>query len=216
MIRIRKSNETPGSLRSSNCKKYDSEDVKEVLYSDHDGKCYLCEQATGKSFEIEHLRAKAKYPEFEFKWNNLFLACPYCNGRKPNQLDKFFDPCTNNIEDLIEQRILFAENKIEFKGNQNSNASIQTISLLERLLNGKSGIRDFKGQLLYKDIEREIVFFMELLLAYKSDSRDINKQAVIDSINLRKEFLGFKYWIIRDDVDLFDVFKDYISWNKGN
>lgn len=77
MIRIRKSAEIPLSLQTLNCSEYDGEDVREILYNDHDGKCYLCEQKIGKSFQIEHLKAKAVgfHPELKFTWANLLLAC---------------------------------------------------------------------------------------------------------------------------------------------
>lgn len=161
MIRLRKDTNIPLSLQSVECNKYDDEDVRKTLYTDQDGKCYLCEQKTGKSFEIEHLKAKAEgfYPELKFTWSNLFLACPYCNGRKPNHLVNLPNPVEHNIEDLIEQCISFSRNKVEFKSKETSISICETIDLLDKLLNGKFGIRDVKANILYKDIEREIVFF---------------------------------------------------------
>lgn len=55
---------------------------------------------------------------------------------------------------------------------------------------------------------------MELLLKYRSDHHEINKQAIIDCLNKSKEFLGFKYWIIKDNDDLNEEFSDHIVWNK--
>lgn len=216
MIRVRKSAEIPRSLQVFNCSEYDGDDVRKLLFNDHDGKCYLCEQKIGKSFQIEHLKAKAVgfYPELKFIWSNLFLACPYCNGRKPNNIDQIIDPTTINIEDVIEQRVDFAENKVVHQSMQQSDSINQTINVLEKLFNGKSGLRDFKVQVLYKDLQREISFFMELLRIYRSDRQNINKQAIIDCLNISKEFLGFKYWIIIDNVEFKEEFCDYIIWNK--
>jgi hypothetical protein len=216
MIRVRKNKETPKSLLAGNCNRYDGDDVKEALYSDQVGKCYLCEQTTGKDFEIEHLKAKAEgfYPELKFTWSNLFLACPYCNGRKPNEFTDLFDPSENNVEEIIEQRILFPKNKIELKSNQDSPSALQTINLLDRLLNGKSGVRDIKGNILYKDMERELIFFMGLLTKYKEEQNNTNKQAIIDCLDISKEFLGFKYWIIKDNDSLYSEFSSFVVWNK--
>ncbi len=58
MIRVRKSTDTPRSLQLENCHHYDGQDVQESLYSDQYGKCYLCEQETHKTFQIEHLKPK--------------------------------------------------------------------------------------------------------------------------------------------------------------
>lgn len=216
MIRVKKSNDVPLSLQIPNCTRYDGEDVRELLFNDHFGKCYLCEQQTGKSFEIEHLKAKAEgfYPELRYSWGNLFLACPYCNGRKPNDFDQLLDPTTVNIEDIIEQRINFSDSKVINRSCQKNESTNQTISVLNRLFNGKSGLRDVKGQILYKDLQREISFFMELLIKYRLDHHETNKQAIIDCLHISKEFLGFKYWIIRDNEDLNQEFCRYIVWNK--
>jgi len=216
MIRVRKSTEIPLSLQSPNCSRYDGEDVREVLFNDHDGKCYLCEQKIRKSFQIEHLKAKADgyYPELRYSWSNLFLACPYCNGRKPNDFDQILVPTSVNIEDIIEQRINFGDSLVVHQSKQQTKSINHTISVLDRLFNGRSGLRDFKGQLLYEDLQREISFFMELLLKYRSDHDEINKQAIIDCLHRSKEFLGFKYWIIRDNDLLNQEFSDFIVWNK--
>jgi uncharacterized protein (TIGR02646 family) len=216
MIRVRKSIEVPQSLQAQNCNKYDSEDVKVVLYENQNGKCYLCEQKTRKSFEIEHFKAKTEgyYPELKFTWSNLFLSCPYCNGRKSNDFNHLLNPIDDDIEEIIEQRILFDKNRVEFESSHHSESIKQTICLLDKLLNGKSGIRDIKGQILYKDIERETMFFMELLLKYRLESNQTNKQAVIDCLHVSKEFLGIKFWIMKDNINLYNEFKSYLVWNK--
>src|ERR1700722_16017775 len=98
MIRVRKSAEIPASLLVANCNSYDGQDVQEALVTDQHEKCYLCEQKTTKSFQIEHHKAKAAgyHPELKYTWSNLFLTCGYCNGRKPNDFD-LLDPVHHNI-----------------------------------------------------------------------------------------------------------------------
>ena len=217
MIRIRKSADIPQSLQVVNCSKYDGQDVQDALYEDQDGKCYLCEQKTHKDFQIEHLKAKAEgyHPELRCTWSNLFLSCPYCNGRKPNDFDELLDPTKNNIEDIIQQYIIFDKNKVELTKTQDSESIRQTINLLDILFNGKSGIRDKRGQILYDDIQREVIFFMELLNQYRSANSQTNRQAIIDSLEIHKEFLGLKYWIIKNDSAFYSEFKDYLCWNRS-
>lgn len=214
MIRINKTAETPPSLSMVNCNHYNGQDVQNTLYADQHGKCYLCEQETHKNFEIEHLKPKTDgyYPDLKFSWTNLFLVCGYCNGRKPN-CSEIIDPSVNNIEDLITHRIDLYSKKVEFQ-NTPTDLNVQhTTELLDKLFNGKSQIRDKKGEILYEDLNREISFFLEMLLYYKSDSSEVNKQIIIDLLHISKEFLGFKYWIIRDS-SLYDEFKEYMVWNK--
>lgn len=210
MIRVFKTEKIPESLQKSNCNHYDRQDVQNALVADQYRKCYLCEQDTHHSFEIEHLKPQADYPELKFKWENLFLACPYCNGRKPNSA-LILDPTENNIENIIEQRIEGKE--IIFKSQVKDKATQQTIKLLSKLFNGESGLRDVKCQQLFKDVEQEITCFFELLVYYKTNPTDENRDALIDSLKINKEFLGFKYWII-NDFGFIEEFRDEVIWNK--
>jgi hypothetical protein len=214
MIRVNKTAETPPSLLVENCNRYDGHDVQSALYTDQHGKCYLCEQETHKNFEIEHLKPKAEgyYPELEYKWTNLFLACKYCNGRKPNNLE-ILNPLNLNIEDVITHKFDINLGKIEFLSNTDDPNTLETTKLLSILFNGKSNLRDIKGKILFDDLNREILNFLKMLLQYKSNSKEENKQIIIDLLHISKEFLGFKYWIIRD-AGMYDLFKEYMVWNK--
>jgi len=214
MIRVYKQEVVPASLQKDDCNKYDDQDVQVALYDDQNSKCYLCEQNAGKSTQIEHLRPKAEtcFPELKYKWTNLFLSCPYCNGRKSNAL-LILDPANNNIEEIIVQRLDAANKKLEFTSDSNNNEVIDTIALLNRLHNGKNGLRDRKAKAFYNDIELGVNSFLKYLLNYKENLSDENKQIVIDSLKVDKEFLGLKYWMIKD-YGFNNDFKDEIVWNK--
>jgi uncharacterized protein (TIGR02646 family) len=215
MIRVFKAPEVPKSLQKSNCTKYDKQDVQKALVNDQHGKCYLCEQKPGKDFQVDHLKPKADgfFPNLEFDWNNLFLACPYCNGRKYKNFE-ILNPTINNIEEIIEQRLDFSSNEVIFQSSDNNFQTTQTIELLNKLFNGESLPRKVKCEQLFNDIESKITFFFELLDAYKTNRTNQNKQALIDSLKITKEFLGFKYWIMKD-YGFFDEFSEFMVWNKN-
>jgi len=216
MIRVHKSANIPASLLVDNCSHYDCQDVQDALVNDQHEKCYLCEQKTTKSFQIEHHKAKAVgyYPELKYTWSNLFLTCGYCNGRKPNDY-YLLDPVHYNIEDIIAQRLDLSTKSAIVTSTIPGVQEDYTVVLLDKLFNGKNHIRDIKGQILYNDLEREIVFFMGLLNDYKTSNTQENKRKIIHSLRITKEFLAFKYWIIKDHADMFDEFKDYMIWNKN-
>jgi hypothetical protein len=188
--------------------------VQEALVSDQHEKCYLCEQKTTKSFQIEHHKAKAVgyHPELKYTWSNLFLTCGYCNGRKPNEFD-LLDPAHNNIEDIIAHRLNLSAKSAIITSIRQGIQENYTVTLLDKLFNGKNHIRDIKGKILYNDLEREIVFFMGLLNEYKTSRTPENKQKVVDSLLITKEFLAFKYWIVKD-TGFYDDFKPFMIWNK--
>jgi len=214
MIRVYKQKEVPASLQKENCNKYDDQDVQEVLYDDQLSKCYLCEQDAGKSTQIEHLRPKAEgyFPELKYKWTNLFLACPYCNGRKPNSF-MLLDPLLHNIEDVIEQRLISGTKKLEFKSDLSGKEVEDTIDLLEKLHNGKNGLRDRKAKAFYSDVELVVSAFLRLLNNYKENPTEENKELVNNSLKINKEFLGLKYWMIID-YGFANDFEDEIVWHK--
>ncbi|MCO5948650.1 HNH endonuclease [Mucilaginibacter flavidus] len=215
MIRVVKSADIPPSLLVDICNSYDGQDVQKALVDDQHQKCYLCEQKTTKSFQIEHLKAKATgyFPGLKYTWSNLFLSCPYCNGRKPNDFT-ILDPTSNNIEDIISHRLNLTSKSATFESIKNDDLQDNTISLLDKIFNGKNQLRDIKGEILYKDLEREIVFFLGLLNDYKALPSQENKQKIIDSLLITKEFLAFKYWIIKDNPSLYNDFSSYMVWNK--
>lgn len=214
MIRVRKSTDTPPSLQVENCHHYDGQDVQDLLYSDQHGKCYLCEQETHKSFQIEHFKPKETgyFPELKYDWTNLFLACGYCNGRKSNSYE-ILNPLNHNIEEIIAHRIDIYSKKVEFVSETIDENTNDTVELLNKLFNGKSNIRDVKGKILFDDLNREISYFIKMLLNYRSDTSPINRQIVIDLLHISKEFLGFKYWIIKD-YGFYEDFKEFMIWNK--
>lgn len=214
MIRLKKSEIIPESLLVPNCKEYDGQDVQNTLYDDQKGKCYLCEQYTQKDYQIEHHRAKAVYTTAKYAWDNLLLSCGYCNSRKSKGYKELLNPLENDVENILEQRINFEENRVEVRGSAVSEPISQTADLLKRLINGKNGLRDKKAELLYKDIEREITFFLKQVNLYKLEPSVNNKQVVIDCLDISKEFLALKYWIIKDHLDLYQTFKSYMVWNK--
>ncbi len=133
MIRVVKNIQAPLSL--STTKKYDGEDVKKQLIEDQSQKCYLCERTLVTDFEIEHLDSTGGRQD----WNNLFLACRYCNGKKLQYYDDILAPNSNNIEELIKQKI---------NGNQALFTSLgyvsNTIKLLNSIHNGISKVRNIK------------------------------------------------------------------------
>lgn len=153
MIRVYKSSIVPASLLVDNCSNYDSQDVHETLVADQHEKCYLCEQKTTKSFQIEHHKAKAAgyHPELKYTWSNLFLSCPYCNGRKPNEYS-LLDPVDNNIEVIITHRLDLSTKLAVVASIRAGIQEDYTVRLLDRLFNGKDGLRDIKGEILFKDV----------------------------------------------------------------
>jgi hypothetical protein len=213
MIRVRKSENVPASLAVENPTRYDSQDVLETLVNDQDQKCYLCEQKHRQNFHVEHLKPKAIFGDLKYEWTNLFSACPYCNGRKPNSFD-ILDPSLHNIEEIIIHQLDLANNQSEISSLRAGVQEKYTVELLKKLFNGENGIRDIRRQILFDDLQREIVFFLRLLNDYKNNKSEQNIQKVIDALGIKKEYLAYKFWLVKNNNGLNEDFKDHMVWNK--
>lgn len=214
MIREAKSSVSPSSLSSHI--RYDGPDVVDQLFTDHHGKCYLCELKAKQHFEVEHLKSKENYPELKFEWSNLLLSDGYCNGKKSKNFDNILNPNSNNIEDIIEQRIDSLNRKALFQSSETSVEAQKTVDLLNRLYNGTYApkLRTKREDKFYKEVERVINAFNITLYNYQLDSNPQTEKAVREELSIDKELLGFKYWIIKDKPELLAVFENDIKWNK--
>ncbi len=77
--------------------------LKDALMLQFEGRCSYCDTAVtrGMAF-IDHFRPKSKYPEFMFRWDNIYLSCHDCSRRKasafPNVEGRplLMDPCSDD------------------------------------------------------------------------------------------------------------------------
>lgn len=211
MIKVEKSATIPESLLTTQA--YDGQDVQRQLLSDQHRKCYICECSVEANYHIEHLNSQANRQD----WNNLFLSCGYCNDKKLALYDNILNPAINNIEEIIEQRLDTYSKEAEFKSEDNSTEVKQTIKLLESIFNGKERDPNFRSpheEVFYDYVEMLINDFMRKVIDYRMDSSQDNEDIVREELTIDKELLGFKYWIIKDHAELFQVFANDIIWNK--
>lgn len=188
--------------------------TKQILLDQHD-KCYLCERICSTDFEIEHHHSQVNYPEDTNVWDNLFLSCSYCNGKKHHYFDGILHPSSENIEDLIEHQNDFLDKKVIFTPLTNSDAVRQTSELLLRIFNGtEQGLRKIREERFYEYFLLKINHFLSLVSAYLDG--ELNKHnAIIDELAIDNEFLGFKYWIIKDNPRLYNDFGIHTIFNKS-
>lgn len=213
MIRVQKSDHAPESLATTRA--YDGEDVKQQLLSDQHDKCYLCERILSTDFQIEHLRSQEHSKEDRQNWNNLFLACGYCNGKKLANFDNIVDPAQTDVELAIKQEIDYSTKKAVFTPLIDSAEIDRTIQLLQRIHNGHPLCRKIKEERFFEGILSSVNDFMQLVKAYLDKPTIISEEAVRLSLSVNKPALGFKYWIIKSNPTLEAVFSKDIVWNKN-
>lgn len=211
MIQLQKTTTAPASLATKN--KYDGEDVKALLAKDHYDKCYICERQLTTDFQVEHLHSQEHYPDEKYNWDNLFFVCSYCNGKKSANFDGIVNPTKEAIEEKIVQTLNY--DKADFATDDTSEAIQQTIKLLNRIFNGKqSNLRDFNEKAFFRDFSIRMSVFEQAVNDYLSAPTLETKEVVRELLSIEQEFLGFKYWIIKNNPTLFREFSNNIIWNK--
>ena len=212
MIQLQKTTTAPASL--ANKKRYDGDDVKDLLAKDHYDKCYICERQRTTDFQIEHLHSQEHYPNERYNWENLFFACSYCNTKKSSHFDGIVNPTNEAIEEKIEQNLNYSENKADFITDDTSEAIQQTIALLNRIFNGKNRMRDFKEERFFEEFLSKMNKFEQAINDYFSTPTPETKQVIKELLSIKEEFLGFKYWVIKNNSSLSAEFSNDIIWNK--
>lgn len=212
MIRIAKSPNVPQSLIRT--KAYDGEDVHQQLECDQHKKCYLCEKRLTTDFEVEHFKSQDNNSDLRQNWDNLFWSCTYCNPKKGNRFDDILNPTKVNIEDEIRQTIIFGEKKACFEPVKETEEHRNTCKLLLNIHNGTGRLRKIKEENFFEYMVEKMNNFYGLIDQYLNNPTDYNYNLVKEKLQIDKEFLGFKYWIIKSKPQLLEVFANDIIWNK--
>lgn len=213
MIRVRKSSVPPQELASSGCS---ADAVRERILVDQDYKCYLCERKLVTDFQVDHRQSRANHPGKANDWRNLLMACGYCNQKKSSQFDGIVDPTVLNVEEWISQIYDSSRETFSFSPKVAVGESVeQTCELLNRIFNG------LKPKMLTvreKAFRQEFLEFYNRFLAavneYLKTSSDDNGKRVSDELLIQRNYLGFKYWIIVNDLQLKNKFLPFMQWNR--
>ena len=140
--------------------------------------------------------------------------CSYCNGKKSANFDGIVNPTKEAIEEKIVQKLNYRDNKADFIRNDTSKAIEQTIILLKRIFNGKNAIRKVREEKFFKEFISKMNNFEKAINDYLSAPTSETKEVVRELLSIEQEFLGFKYWIIKNNPTLFREFSNNIIWNK--
>jgi len=89
--------------RVPNSRQYGHQDIKNTLRAMSFHKCFYCERKLSEAEdEIDHYIEVAEVPEQAFVWENLYLCCRSCNGKKlPNSkiaAKGCLNPCDSSVD----------------------------------------------------------------------------------------------------------------------
>jgi hypothetical protein len=214
MVKINRS-PLPKGITIKTTKDYRSEPVYSLLFDDFYGKCYICEDKTFTSPEVEHRVSQSSNAETKYDWNNLFLSCSHCNAIKSNKYNNIIDctvldpeiylfPVVSNIKDIV----------ISTWGN--IPGLYETAELLDKVYNGThSPITDSGCTKLRNKIFHELSIFKNLIIRYFQEDdnnlKQIYKSRISENIQRHSAFAAFKRKIIRDRPDLAQIFQQDLA-----
>lgn len=214
MIRVRKCEDAPASL--ANRTSYDGQDVQKQLNIDHNQKCYICERLCRTDYHVEHLLNKDDHSDKECEWTNLLLACSYCNLRK--QKKTIINPLAYNVEELIQQELDFGNKTASFTLSSlatNPTSELQTtLDFLSTLYNGRGKLRTEREEIFYKQTADKLRAFQGIIIEYLDNPSEENRLKVLAELDIHRELLGFKYWILKSNPKLFEEFENATRWNR--
>ena len=212
MIRVYKRHDAPEALEARG---YNHDEVKRALLEDQHEKCYLCERKLTTDYQVEHIVSQKGDESKINDWDNLFVACNYCNDRKKNNFDDIPLPDSMNFEDVIQQGCDMASKTAIFTTSEDDNKVKKLVSLLDRLYNGKNpGKRNLMEERFWNLFVDDYVGFLGRLHAYIDNRNQDTYQLVVDDLYQDAPILGFKYNFIKHNTELFDIFKDKMKWKK--
>lgn len=221
MVYFRKSQPAPSSLALEKVKKlgtYRTEEVIKQIDIDFCSKCYICEQKNPTTINVEHFVAHQNNRDLKFDWNNLFYACGHCNNVK--LADKNFNTILNctllceNVDKVIAYKFNpFPKERPCFEVLTPSLKAENTKELLDKVFNGEhTNLKSLEGSALRALLLESIKEFQELLMDYyKYDKNDIFLVKIKEHLSNKIEFTAFKRYIIRNNMDLNQEFKQYIG-----
>jgi len=223
MINIKKSQPAPLCLSDEKKKAtgdYKCGDVLKRLEQDFHNKCYICEEREPSTINVEHFKPHKNDKNLKFDWNNLFWACGHCNNVKLAKYDNLID-CTDETEvitDLLKFEIKpFPREKAKISALISNPKVDSTAQLLNEVYNGTTELKNIESLNIRNKLIREIIDFQSILTEYyfevglSEQERGQLRVKMKRKLSSEAAFTAFKIWIIKENKELFNEFKDLIG-----
>jgi len=192
---------------------YRGGEIFKILLEDCYNKCYLCEQKPIPP-EVEHRLTHKGDEALKYNWFNIFYSCRYCNKIK-NQT-KFYngiiDPTKIDPEEYIELHMDYEnlrEKVVIVKKVKDDEFVDITVELLDLIHNNKSTDINREASFnLRNRISKQINMFKIFIKHYQEEPNTGDYDNIMEEISIENEFAAFKRQIIRDNDELFEIFKE--------
>ena len=128
--------------------------------------------------------------------------------------DDIINPLQEVVEEKIVQKINYTDRKADFTPTLQGEVVQQTIRLLRRIFNGSDRSRKFREERFFEEFLSRMNIFQAAINDYLASPSKETRQVIRELLSIEEEFLGFKYWIIKENSALLAEFSSDIIWNK--
>ena len=207
------------SLEEEKLKKdgtYNTPEVNAALQEIFHQKCYICDNQSPSSYQIDHLEPQSNEikEDLKFKWDNLFLSCAHCNNIKSNKYYPILDCTQVDVDDLIKFQINenpIISDKLEIIAINKSNETKNTCKLLHDVYYETTPQKITEANMLRISLLKNIIEFESYIKKYHNASGDYKSDLYLKiklELKNTSEFAAFKRWIVRDNPK---ICKDFID-----
>jgi uncharacterized protein (TIGR02646 family) len=219
MIFFPKSQPAPDCLATEMLKTsgdYNCSGVVSRLKDDFKNKCYLCEQKSPTSINIEHFIPHGGDHIFKFDWNNLFFSCAHCNNVKSSwqTRTKFTDllNCTlaeDRVDQIMEYHFdvstpqgTLAKEHVRISALRDEARVQRTAELLNEIFQGTTVQKVIESANLREKLLEEMRALIDLvskfLQAKTPTLQQRRKEEIMKHLQSDSAFTAFKRNLIRN------------------
>ena len=195
----------PAEITIKNENDYRRGIVLKMLVEDCYNKCYICEDKPS-DINIEHITPHRNDISKKYDWDNLFIACGYCNGIKGQGFNNIINPTIYDPEKYITLSLNMLDGFIDSvqieisKGSEYDTSVLETVELLEYIYNGNFtelkdiGAANLRNEHILPDIQR-LWNFIENHINEPNLGYDV---LITKEISRSAKFAAFKRKIVCD------------------
>ena len=216
MVKISKS-EIPQGIVIKTEEDYRSEQVLLILQQDFLDKCYICEEKSPTSINVEHFHSCKNHKHLKYDWENLFFACAHCNRIKGSCYDHIIDCTKKDPEKYIILKFnSYPESYVKILDRLNGAENGETRELLDKIYKGAgTPISECEAKNLKKRISRELKNFMECVENYHNENdlklRTVYWENIKKMLSRESNFAGFKRSVVLQSEKLMQSFGELIK-----
>lgn len=198
---------------------YNKPEVNEALVEMFRGKCYICENKEGSSYQIEHLKPHRGNPDLKYDWNNLFWVCAHCNNIKNANYEPILDCSQVEVDKKIAFRkegFFGVQEKFVFNPLEDDKVVHNTVSLLRVAYYGDTPQKKIEARNLRKSLRNDLSKFKNLVREY-DEAEDYDKEdlkcAIRREVSINAPFAAFKRWVLWDNREKYKDLVEFCSLN---